>query len=369
MESADEAGAVLLLALIFLLIGIIVVGALTNALTDDLGNSNTFKLTRTFRYAARDATQVAIQDIRYQPLLSTGQDPNASPPSYCSGERSRLRVPHFRTHHPQRGQHRRPVRDGCLVQHELDSDECRDPGSDLATCLYNPSDPTAAAVLRGTPLLQAVVTFDDYPSGLVTVAEPVAVLQRERGDVLGLYSAQAHHEQLGVVASGPNRHGNTAQLGLDTRRHIRDDHRDGVSAERHLRQIIEESGGTPASDNVVLPATVENVGSTSITVTSPAVTEGSTPYGITYFIAVTTPTGTRRVQHQHTGRIHLFAAVSDRLAHGLAPNTGSIAGGSSVAITGTGSRGCHRQLDRGIWRRRRQWWQDPSRHVRVGNRS
>ena len=98
--------------------------------------------------------------------------------------------------------------------------------------------------------------------------------------------------------------------------------------------FIEESGGTPASDNVVLSATVESVGSTSITVNSPPVTEGSTANGITYFIAVTTPTGTSAYSSSMPD-VFTYLPQSPTVT-GIQPNGGSIAGGNSVAITGTG---------------------------------
>jgi hypothetical protein len=52
--------------------------------------------------------------------------------------------------------------------------------------------------------------------------------------------------------------------------------------------FVQESGGSAVSPNVILPATgVTVTGPTSITAVSPAVTSGTT-----YFVTVTTPTGT-----------------------------------------------------------------------------
>ncbi len=53
-------------------------------------------------------------------------------------------------------------------------------------------------------------------------------------------------------------------------------------------QFVEESGGSPTTDNMLLTATgVTVVSPTSITATAPPITEGST-----YFVTVTTPAGT-----------------------------------------------------------------------------
>ncbi len=332
----DEAGAVLLLALIFLLIGIIVVGALTNALTDDLGNSNTFKLTRTLQYAARDATEVAIQDIRYQPLLSTGQTLNASPPSYCwgSGPVSEFPISELTTPSVASIDGLSAMAVWCSTSWTPTSAATR--VVTLSTCLYNPSDPTAAADCAARPLLQAVVTFDDYPSGLVSAPSPWPCYSAN-GATIGLYCGASATTNswvwspvvptvTGIQPSSGSILGGTSVTITGT----------GFLPNATSVKFIEESGGTPASDNVVLPATVENVGSTSITVTSPAVTEGSTPYGITYFIAVTTPTGTSAYS-TNIPDVFTYLPQSPTVSlTGLAPNTGSIAGGSSVAITGTG---------------------------------
>src|SRR6202035_2183700 len=94
-ESPDERGAVLLLALIMLTVGIIAIGALAFQVTNDLTSTKKFQQTRSLQYAAKSATNLAIQNIRYTPLLRTASPAqstlNASPPVACwvsSGESS-----------------------------------------------------------------------------------------------------------------------------------------------------------------------------------------------------------------------------------------------------------------------------------------
>ena len=82
-ESGGEAGAVLVLALLFLVVVGGVVGSLATWAQNDLNNTAKFTAARSVQYAADSATEVAIQDIRYSPLLATGQTLNASPPTYC----------------------------------------------------------------------------------------------------------------------------------------------------------------------------------------------------------------------------------------------------------------------------------------------
>ena len=86
--ARDETGAVLVLALVFLIAVGGIVGALANWATNDLNNTAKFTSARSLQYAATSVTQTAIQSMRYAPLLSTAQGLqtlNASPPSYCWG--------------------------------------------------------------------------------------------------------------------------------------------------------------------------------------------------------------------------------------------------------------------------------------------
>src|ERR1700722_2354621 len=86
--NGDEAGAVLVLALVFLVVVGAIVGSLATWTMNDLNNTSHFTSARSLQYAANSATQVAIQSIRYNPLLGTDQTLNASPPSYCWGNAS-----------------------------------------------------------------------------------------------------------------------------------------------------------------------------------------------------------------------------------------------------------------------------------------
>jgi len=90
--------------------------------------------------------------------------------------------------------------------------------------------------------------------------------------------------------------------------------------------FVEESGGAPSSDNVLLPATNVTVNSsTSITAKSPAVTEGTQ-----YFVTVTTPNGTSAY-----GPVFTYSLISPTVSS-LSPNSGPTTGGTAVTIAGTG---------------------------------
>src|ERR1700692_4914752 len=68
-DQPDERGAVLLLALILLVVGTLAIGALAFQVTNDLSNSKQFQHARSVQFAAKSATNLAIQNIRYTPML------------------------------------------------------------------------------------------------------------------------------------------------------------------------------------------------------------------------------------------------------------------------------------------------------------
>ncbi len=71
----DESGAVLVLALVFLVVVSVIVGALTTWTTNDLANSHNFATTQTRQLSATNAVNLAVQSIRYNPLLYTAVGP------------------------------------------------------------------------------------------------------------------------------------------------------------------------------------------------------------------------------------------------------------------------------------------------------
>src|SRR5580700_5395949 len=84
-HGQDEAGAVLILALLFLVVIGLLVGGLASWTANSLGDTLTFSQARSAQYALSSATQVAMQSIRYTPLLGAGETVNASPPTFCWG--------------------------------------------------------------------------------------------------------------------------------------------------------------------------------------------------------------------------------------------------------------------------------------------
>ena len=151
----DEAGAILILALAFLLTTGAIVGGLAGWITNDLNNSTQFASARSLQYSASNATELAIQSIRYDPLLATTQ--NASPPAPCWGtdSSSDVSVPEGDTTSDD-------MSVWCSTKWIPSSASTRT--VTISTCLSSESE--SAATCSANPYLQATVVFDDYPPGL-----------------------------------------------------------------------------------------------------------------------------------------------------------------------------------------------------------
>jgi hypothetical protein len=301
-RDRDEAGAVLILALVFLIVVGGVVGTLANWTMNDLSNTSHFASASSLQYAADNATNVAIQDIRYTPLLSTAQTLNASPPSYCWG--SAANPPQL------------PTIDGenmavwCSTQWNPPSAQTR--VVTFSTCLSSVS----AAACAATPLLQAVVTFDDYPSGVSAPVSGQCVVYCGTGMTVDSWAWQPTVPVVtSLSTSSGTISGNTSLTITGT----------GFASGATTVNFLEETGGTPTSDNVVLTATPSTVTSTSVTVSTPAVIEGTT-----YFVTVTTPGGTSA-----QGPVFTYQSVAPTIT-GISQNTGATTGGTSVTIAGAG---------------------------------
>ena len=149
----DEAGAVLILALVFLVIVGGAITALTTWTTNDLNNSGNLQDSRSLQFAASSATNFAIQSIRYTPELATGETWNASPPEPCwgTGSSSALSV--------TEGTTSENVAVWCSTVWNPTSLNTR--VVTFSACPATESSSTCAA----NPSLKVVVTYDDYPPG------------------------------------------------------------------------------------------------------------------------------------------------------------------------------------------------------------
>jgi hypothetical protein len=154
-RSRDEAGAILILALVFLVAVGGVVGSLASWATNDLHSTTAFTTARTLQYAESGAVDTAMQNIRYTPQLSSTwnqqADEGANPPVPCWGTASssgvsingyNVDVWCSTTWNP-----------GSASTRVVTFSACRVVGPQSGqSCATNPD-------------LEAVVTYGDYPAG------------------------------------------------------------------------------------------------------------------------------------------------------------------------------------------------------------
>jgi hypothetical protein len=264
--ARDERGSVLVLALLFLVAISLVLTALASWATNDLNNSTKFSAARSLQFAANSATELALQSIRYTPLLASGQTLNASPANYCwgSGPTSELAGA--------------SSVDGVAV--EVWCSTVWAPSSadtrvvTFSTCLAGVSAGTCAL----NPVLQSVVAFDDYPPGVSTPNNGVCAVYCGTGLTIESWLWSPHVPTVSSInpTSGAVISNTTITLkgtGFVT----------GTTV-----NFVEETGSTPSSANVILEATgVVLAGSTSLSAVVPTVLSGGS-----YFVTVTTPSGT-----------------------------------------------------------------------------
>jgi hypothetical protein len=303
-------GAVLVLALVLLIVGAFIVGGLTFALSNNLNNSAKFKTSRTLQYAANSAVNQAIQSIRYAPLLGTNQTLNASPPSNCWGATGSTSELTSIANYPA-------VAVWCSTLWTPTSAASRVVTIDACLLTIKGVAVTATAC-AAAPALQAVVTFDDYPPGLSAPTSVECDVYCGTGLTIDSWVLSPSIPTVSKIkaTSGPVTGGTTITItgtGFVT----------GSQA-----SFIEESGGVPSNDNVVLAGTNETVNSpTSMTVVTPSMTSGKK-----YFVTVQTPTGTSA---DVTTAVFTYTPVLATVT-AISNTAGSTAGGSSITITGTG---------------------------------
>ena len=318
----DERGSSLVLVLFFVVASSLIAAALANWAMNDLQNTVTFSSARALQSAASGATQVAIQSMRYTPLVSTSQTLNASPPSYCWGSSAPSELPV--TNFLQAGQ----TSIGGSTEVGVWCSTAWNPSSattrvvTFSTCLITTG--MTASSCAADPALVAVVTFDDYPPG--GSAPSAGQCDTYCGTSMTVDNWDWSPTVPVVSSVTPNAgsiSGSTTVTITGT----------GLVSGSTVN-FVEESGGTPASDNTVIPGTDVNWSSANggtITAGSPAVTEGTT-----YFVTVTSPTGVTSA-YQPTATFTYSGVVPTVSA--VTANTScpcSTYGGSEVTISGNG---------------------------------
>lgn len=152
----DERGGVLILALIYITAISLIVGALANWAMNDLNNTTRFQSASSIDYSATSAAEVAIQSIRYTPLVA-----QTAVLGNCFDVPAGMNVSGLSNVNGF------TVAVWCNTVQNLASAQTRVvtfyacPVSSL-----NLASPVAAGlVCQAAPLLTAKVAFDDYPPG------------------------------------------------------------------------------------------------------------------------------------------------------------------------------------------------------------
>jgi len=157
--ARGESGAVLILALVYILAVSAIVAALASWSSNDLRNTTKFSTSSSLDYSASSAINTAIQSIRYTPNPSGTPTPlTPTAPAECwtpqSGSVSTISLNNM------------TMAVWCSTVESLSNSI---PGYPNATrvvtfsaCL---SSVATGSACQSAPILQAVVSFDDYPPG------------------------------------------------------------------------------------------------------------------------------------------------------------------------------------------------------------
>lgn len=231
--------------------------------SNSLKNSVNFQEARSVQYALSSATQVAISNIRYTPLLNSNQTLNASPPSYCWG----TSAPSELTIESGQGSQSNQVALWCSTAWVPSSVATRT--VTISACLTSVVPDTNPAQCAASPGLQTVVVFDDYSSNGPQLGAGMTINSSTNGGL-----------NIPVVTSlspaqGPVTGGTTLTVA-------------GTGF---------VSGGTTvnfvavgAVANIVIPGVVTVNSPTSLTVTTPPTTT-VTSSTVSYYVIVTTSYG------------------------------------------------------------------------------
>jgi hypothetical protein len=144
-----ERGAILVLALVYIISISLIVGGIADWAMNDLNNSTHLDSASAKAYAATSAADVAVQSIRYSPLITQTQSPSVG---YCwtppSGSISEVQTNGY------------TVAVWCTTVLSLDSSSTR--VVTIYACLSSLT--STQCVAPKADIVTVQVTFDDYPA-------------------------------------------------------------------------------------------------------------------------------------------------------------------------------------------------------------
>jgi IPT/TIG domain len=351
----DESGAVIILALVFLVaVSLIVIGLLTFVGTS-LKVTSGFANERAVESAATSAVNLAIQNTRYPTAtaqqLSSGGAPqlqllNVSPPQPCWYDAST--PPNWQQPPAFNGQQ---INVWCSMVWQPFSANTR-------TITYSACPSTLTSTqCAAQPTLQAIVTFDDYPPGLgVPNANPVACeltgfcgqsltqnswlwsptvptvssVSPATATISGNNAATNQPQTLTISGSGLVQGATSINFVQET----------GPSGSPPNAPSVSNS---PSGVIVTVPMAQVTWGgcsgaTCSVSALAPAITSGTD-----YFVTLTTPAGTSPYLSPPSTYIDYKVTTVAPVVTGISGSSevngvpgGSITGGSTIALTGTG---------------------------------
>ena len=155
--SRGESGAILILALVYIFTGGLIVAALADWATNDLNNTTHFTTARSLQYALSSVTNTAIQSVRYEPMPTTTPPTNVATPAVTSP--GNCWTPASGHTYDDMTIDLEQVTVWCSTVENLSEDTTR--VVTFSACLSSTTNSACAQ----SPLLQAVVAYDDYPPG------------------------------------------------------------------------------------------------------------------------------------------------------------------------------------------------------------
>jgi len=328
--ARGEGGAVLILALVFLIVVGGVVGVLANSISSHLEDTGAFAAGRSLQYEATSAVDLAIQNIRYTPLISSGETLDASPPVQCWNPDPGTAYSSGDPKAAQLG----GIDVWCSTVWNASSANTRTVTISACQNAVNGSAGPCAA----SPLVQAVVVFDDYPPGVSAPTTGICSVYCGSGETIESWSwspivpAVTDLRTADGSSGGPITGGTTVYL-TGT----------GFVQGATTVNFTQESGGAPSLVSALQPVTPTSITPISgnrelLQVNSPAVTSGTT-----FWVTVTTPNGTTAAclsggscftfTYTTTSVTPIVTALS--VSH-VTPPKGSTNGGDLITISGSG---------------------------------
>jgi hypothetical protein len=340
-RGGDESGAVIILALVFLVAVSLIVTALLTWVGGSLHATGSFTDERNVEYAATNGVNLAIQNTRYTFDFGT-TNPLSTPPNTAMLNNA---TPELCASYQIPNEAASQVDVYCSMVWQAYSANTRI--FTYSACSSASASNATAADCAAKPLLQAVIAFDDYPSG-VAVPSPsptpcVPILQQgnppsglDNGSC-GSSMAQVSWQWNPVVpavtslspTAGSASGGTTVTIqgtGFTTG--------ETVNFTEQPQELVGSTAYNPAvAAAVVSPQTCGPV-STCLQVTAPAITVGNA-----YFVTVTTPGGTSQTAaNDYTNFVPTFTYTpAPPTVTGLTGAIqGSITGNTLLTIQGTG---------------------------------